>query len=301
MTEFEKNFFYSSENFRIFFQHNFNQKHINHDKPVLVFNYGLVCNNDHWRHQVPFFDQAQFPILLHDYRFHYSSSGNESEIEKCHFKGMANDLNDLLLELKKDKVILLGHSMGVNICLEFCRSYPEKVAGLVLISGTVVPPQDVMFKSNIVEIIAPFVESIYQKAPNLYRQFWQSSYLNPIIRKMVFAGGFNTETVDEEFIQIYMKRIGELHPGIFLKLLREMQGHNIIRDLEHLKSPTLVMGGSEDKIIPNYLQQILVEKLPMAEFYIVKNGSHVPQVDFPKSVNERIAHFLSTFGLFQAK
>ncbi|MBC7715165.1 MAG: hypothetical protein H7177_17605 [Rhizobacter sp.] len=54
--------------------------------------------------------------------------------------------------------------MGVNICLEHARRYPEDVTAQVLISGTVVPPQDVMFDSNVVDIAMPIIESFTKKA-----------------------------------------------------------------------------------------------------------------------------------------
>ena len=61
--------------------------------------------------------------------------------------------------------------------------------------------------------------------------------------------------------------------------------------LKSIKTPTLVIGGDKDKIIPNYLQKILTTNLPSSEFYIVKDGSHVPQADFPDRINQRIFRF----------
>ena len=55
-----------------------------------------------------------------------------------------------------------------------------------------------------------------------------------------------------------------------------------------------VIGGDKDKVIPNYLQEILQTRLRNSKLYIVKNGSHVPQVDFPKNINERINLFIQS-------
>ena len=89
-----------------------------------------------------------------------------------------------------------------------------------------------------------------------------------------------------------MKKISELPQDILLHLLSEMKNHNIINDLESINTPALIMGGDRDKVIPNYLQIILYEKLPNAQLYIIKEGSHVPQVDFPETTNERCLQFL---------
>ena len=74
--------------------------------------------------------------------------------------------------------------------------------------------------------------------------------------------------------------------------LNEMQKHDILAHLPQIKIPTLVIGGDNDKVIPNYLQKLLHNNLPNAELYIVHQGSHVPQVDFPQFINERLLYFL---------
>src|SRR5690606_25665340 len=142
--------------------------------------------------------------------------------------------------------VLIGHSMGVNVSLEFARHHPEIVKGLVLISGTVIPPHDVMFDSNIVEVLAPSIEWLTKRFPKQFETIWKTSYLNPIAREVVLRGGFNTDRVPDEFVQVYMKRIGELPPEIFFQLMNEMKYHDIINYLEGIHHPSLIIGGDHD-------------------------------------------------------
>ena len=291
-------YFYTSDHYRIFYLTNFSKETFDPEKYLLVFNYGLVCNIAHWKYQIPFFEELEFQVLLHDYRFHHSSSGNEKNIALCTFENIKKDLAELLDEIyqgrNKRKIIMFGHSMGVNISLEYASQYPDLVTGLVLISGTVLPPQDIMFDSNIVDIVSPAVAALSEKFPLAYKALWSTSYLNPLFRKLIHYGGFNTSKVPEEFIQMYMKRIGDLPYKVFLQLLNEMHDHDILNKLPAIKTPSLIMGGDLDKVIPNYLQDILHQHLPNSSVYIVKDGSHVPQADFPKSVNYRILKFIET-------
>tara|TARA_R110002072_G_scaffold288917_1_gene455582 strand:- start:275691 stop:276575 length:885 start_codon:yes stop_codon:yes gene_type:complete len=291
LENFKTNYFYSTQGFRILYHTNFKSSDLLNDDRVLVFNYGLVCSNSHWEKQIPFFHALGYKILLHDYRFHFSSSSSDS-IDDCNFKGIINDLHDLMNELKISNSIMIGHSMGVNITLEYAYRYPERVDSMILISGTVLPPQDIMFDTNTMELITPYIEWFSNTYPKIHEKLWTTSYLNPVIRFMVRKGGFNMEKVPDEFIQIYMKRIGELSPDIFLKLLNEMKEHDIAGRLSAIKVKALVIGGDKDQVIPNYLQDILIDRLENSELYIVKDGSHVPQADFPESINQRIFQFI---------
>ncbi len=284
------NYFYTSDGTRIFYNTNYSIDSYDPQKPVLVFVYGLLCSNNHYKYQIPFFEEKGYQILLHDYRFHYASSSG-GNVESCTFPNIASDLHQLLGFLNIKETVFIGHSMGVNICLEHARRYPEDVGGMVLISGTVVPPQDIMFDSNVVDMTLPYIEKFTKSYPDLFKSFWKHSYKNPIAQYAIFDGGFNKKQVELEFIQLYMKKISELPENLFFHLLKLMHDHDVINHLETIQAPTLIIGGDKDKIIPNYLQKILTNYLTNSQLYIVKDGSHVPQADFPDLINERIERF----------
>lgn len=285
------NYFYTTDKIRIFYNTNFPVDELDPNRPVIVFVYGLLCSNHHFKYQIPFFEELGYQILLHDYRFHFASS-QDGDLETCTFENITKDLHELLVELNIKKTIFFGHSMGVNICLEHARRYPEDVTAQVLISGTVVPPQDVMFDSNIVDITMPLIEKFTKRFPDAFKAIWKHSYKNPLAQYAIFDGGFNKKQVEMEFIQLYMKKISELQEGLFFHLLKLMHDHDVINHLESIHAPSLIIGGDKDKIIPNYLQQILTKHLPKSQLYIVKDGSHVPQADFPDMINKRIYLFM---------
>ena len=128
--------------------------------------------------------------------------------------------------------------------------------------------------------------------PKQFNAFWKSGGWNPLIRKMVHSGGFNLKTVSPEFIEIYLNKLGQLGPELFFQLIEQMNQHDILSFVNKIKCPTLIIGGDNDKVIPNYLQKLTLKELSNSELYVVRNGSHVPQVDFPDMVNERMTFFL---------
>ncbi len=295
MTIFTKHhpqYFMTSDQVRIFYDTNFAQDQYDPNIPLLIFNYGLVCNPNHFKEQYPFFEQMGYQMLVYNYRGHFNSSGNES-IESCTFLNMANDLNELLIDLNLKNYYCIGHSMGVNLCLEFSKLYDtEQLKGMILISGTILPPQEVMFNSGIMDIVTPLVESLSTSYPDLVENVWKNSFLNPINHQILYQGGFNTKKVSLDFVKFYAKKISELPHKLFLQLMKEMQDHQIFNDLSRITTKVLVIGGEQDKVIPLHLQYVLHQKLPSSELYIIKDGSHVPQSDFPEMLNERIDFFI---------
>jgi len=285
-------YYKTSDGERLFYVTNFALDSYDPNKVLLVFNYGLVCNFAHWSYQIEYFDKAGYQILFHDLRGHFNSSGCNN-LEKCSLKQFCSDIEELLDSLNAKNVVMFGHSMGVNITLEYALKRPEVLVGTVLISGTVIPPQGVMFDSNIMEFVTPYLEVLTEKFPKVTDKLWRTVGFNPIAQHMVLKGGFNPEKVSIEFIQTYMNKIGKLGHKLFFKLFKEMHDHDIINHLQQIETPSLVMGGDKDQIIPNYLQNIFQQNLKNCDFYTIKDGSHVPQVDFPESVNQRIDFFLN--------
>lgn len=286
----EANFYRTEDNEQLFYVKNFSE--YNSQKPMLVFNYGLVCSNHHWKYQTEFFDKRGYQILIHDYRGHFQSTGGH-DLKKMTFQQMAEDVYKLCEYLKINKAVFLGHSMGVNICLQIAKDYPSVVEGMVLISGTFINVRDIMFDTNIMEFVAPIATLGLEKYPDIFRKIWTLSGVNPIVREIIHSTGFNKAKVSKEFIEIYLNRMGQLGADVFFQLFNEMTKQNIMASLEKMKSPTLIMGGHKDNVIPNHLQRTLANLIPNTETYFLKEGSHVPQADFPDMINERIEVFLN--------
>lgn len=287
----KSNFLQVSEETKIHYKLNFEPSNLDKDDIVLIFNYGLVCNFQHFDLQVDYFDKKNYKILIHDYRNHFQSLSSEG-IESVTFENICNDLKKLMDHLNIKSSIQLGHSMGVNVTLEMALRYPENIKSMILISGTVFPPHDVMFDSNIIDLSEPIILKAKETIGDFYTYIWKNAHKNKLAQIGVWTGGFNIKKTDIKWVEEYMRKIGELDPDLFFHLLDQMRDHQIINSLENIHTESLIIGGDKDKIIPNYLQRVLKRFLKNSTLYIVKDGSHVPQVDFPEHINHRIEHFI---------
>ncbi|MEE2670573.1 MAG: alpha/beta hydrolase [Bdellovibrionota bacterium] len=284
------NFLKLSDGEQIFYTTNFKPGDVT--KNVLVFNYGLVCSNHHWKYQVEHFDKLGHHILLHDYRGHFQSSGGQN-LENITFRQIAFDLKELIDHLELTDSIFFGHSMGVNVCLEYCKHFDHDIASQILISGTMLPVHNIMMNTHLTGPLKPILNKVREKFPDYFNAFWKYGGWTPLIQKAIHKGGFHLEMVSEEFIEVYLMKIAQLGPELFFQLIDQMQEHDILAFIEQIKTRTLVVGGNHDKVIPNFLQRMMQEKLPNSELYVIHEGSHVPQADFPEMINERIELFLS--------
>ena len=296
---FKKNYHHyikSQDNISLYSCTNFNPKYHDCNETVFIFNYGLVCSNSHWIKQLNYFDQIGRKILLHDYRGHFNSQGSHV-VEKITFDSITTDLNIICESLGVTNIILLGHSMGVNICLEFVKKFQQKVKAQILISGTTFSPKNVVFNSKAIKYVFPIIKTVEKKHPDLYTSLWENAGTNPINHYFVHRLGFHTKQTSREFVKNYIDKATKLPSALFSQLLDEMNKHDIIDHLHKIKSPTLVIGGEKDQITPLSNQKFMCAKIPGSKFYFVKDGSHSPQVDFYKNVNERIDLFLEILNI----
>lgn len=260
-------------------------------KPPLVFCYGLVCSSLHWTYQIEHFRKTH-QVIWFDYRGHQNSEA-PARLESLSLESSARDLEVILNEVGAQKPVILGHSMGVNVVLEFYRRYPERVAAMVLANGTASRPLETLFGTNASRPVLRFLKQAYDKYPAWVRPLWRLQRHNPIAQAAVRLGGFNPHLTAREDIELYVEQALDMDPGIFLQLLSNYDDVDASSWLHTVRVPTLVIAGEKDSVIPLREQQRLHQLIPGSEFELIRHGSHCPQMDLPELVNMRIERFLA--------
>jgi non-heme chloroperoxidase len=291
MDEQFEDYFVTPDGQQIYFCSNFHLKQTPFEKPCLIFSNGLACSWDHWKYQLPYFHRLGFPILIYDYRNHFKSFG-PLDLKKITFDQLAMDLKNLMDHLKIPSGIFIGHSMGVTVSLVFYSLYPEMVKKLVLISGTIISPLKTMLNPTLMEKLFPLIKKLSHKHPYVTQLIWDLSPDISIWQGFIHQSGFNSEQTSIDEVSNYLKKIRQLTPEIFFHLFDLMNKENLKKELDHILAETLVISGENDLVIPNHIQEKLLIKIPNHYFFLVKDGSHVPQLDFPNEINERILTFI---------
>jgi pimeloyl-ACP methyl ester carboxylesterase len=96
---------------------------------TLVFVHGSYIDKTYWNAQVEYFNK-QFKVLTIDLPGHGKSGRERSEWS---LKSFADDVNEVIKELKLQNVILIGHSMGAGINLIAAVRYPKPIIGFVAV------------------------------------------------------------------------------------------------------------------------------------------------------------------------
>src|SRR5690606_25363449 len=96
------------------------------DGPPVVMAHGVGGNHASWFRQIPAF-AAKYQVITFDHR----GFGNSTDPEERGRAAFVDDLEALLADLKLDRVILIGQSMGGGTVAPFTCRRPERVRALV--------------------------------------------------------------------------------------------------------------------------------------------------------------------------
>jgi len=256
----------------------------------LVFCYGLVCSSLHWTYQIDYF-RSHYKTIWFDYRGHHNSD-TPNDLSSITIKNIAKDLSFVLEKLKIDNATLLGHSMGVNVALDFFHLYPEKVKQLVLMNGTCKRPLENLLHHNFSEIFFKLLAHTEKRLPNLVQTLWKLQKNNPLSQWIVTQGGFNKHLAQKEDVAQYINQIAEMDAKLFLQLINNYNAYDATPWLHQINVPTMILAGEQDHITPTEEQELLHQLIPNSQIEIIKHGSHCPQMDLPDLVNLLIDNFL---------
>lgn len=100
--------------------------------PALLMLHGFLESSSIWKDFIKPLSE-KFTVIIMDLPGH----GKSDSISETHSMEMiAEVVHSLLIFLKIDKTIILGHSMGGYVALAFTKRYEEKVSMLILLNST---------------------------------------------------------------------------------------------------------------------------------------------------------------------
>ncbi|MYE26733.1 MAG: alpha/beta hydrolase, partial [Chloroflexi bacterium] len=99
---------------------------------TIFFQHGFAGVAESWEWQLTHFAN-QYRVIAPDLRGHGQSDAPHS---KYSMPELIQDMHDIVEALNlPEQFVLVGHSFGGAICIEFANAYPERIAKLVLVAS----------------------------------------------------------------------------------------------------------------------------------------------------------------------
>ena len=268
-------------------------------QPTIALCAGYCCPDNFWRYLAPALAK-KYRVLVWNYRG-CGVSGFPREpgyrarnytAEDFTIDRYAGDLKEILDHEGIGDIVVIGHSMGVQVCLEAYRIMPERVKAIVSVTGPYASPLRTFYNSTLGPRIFPAARFAMNLFPRplmfLWRGLLRSSLPHPGAIKLGALG----EKAKAEDMRPYYDHMAELDPLVMMKMVEGMHLHSAEDILRSIEAPTLVIVGDRDNFTPPWLGRVMASRIPIAELIVVPGGTHGTIIEEPKIVNKAILDFL---------
>ena len=177
-----------------------------------------------------------------------------------------------------DRAVICGNSMGGGVALRLACSWPDRVAGLVLVASVgrdvhdgaarawadgenpLIPREDEIDR---------FMEVVLERPPPVGRA---------VIRHVVTQRA---------------RRAPSLH-RLFRGFILATGDAGVPRDLAAVRVPSLVIHGEQDRIIDRTVAEDLQAHLPSCKLVVMRGVGHAPQLEAPRHTARLVEAFAKT-------
>ena len=243
-------------------------------EPLLLI-MGLGASTLSWREQIPTFGR-EFRVIAFDNR---GAGRSDKPALRYNIALFADDTTGLMDALGIDSAHVYGQSMGGFIAQELALRHPQRVRTLILGSTScggrqaVAASPENLAGIGMMNVLAPR-EAAEKGLPLLYSGEFIARHRDVLIQRSL--------------------REAELRPPPEA-LGRQIQAavrHNTFDRLADIRCPTLVITGSDDKIVAPDNSRILAERIPRAELAVLPGAGHGYLVEKAEESNAIVLEFL---------
>ena len=194
---------------------------------------------------------------------------------------LADDIAHLLETLGIESAHIVGASFGGFVAQEFALKYPTMTRKLVLCCTSFGGPNHVVPAPETLQALAS------TKGLNSEDRMRENLLL-------AFTPEYVRTQVDEVDHIVNLRATNEVPEHIYLSQLQAAMSFNAESRLAEIRSPTLVLSGDADVIVPVQNSRNLVGKIPGARIHIVAGGSHTFFIEQAGEFNRIVTEFLAT-------
>jgi 3-oxoadipate enol-lactonase len=239
----------------------------------LVFLHGFPFSHAMWIPQLRALDKS-FYTIAYDLRGHGQSSVGDGQYT---LEGHVDDLLCLLDQLKIDKAVVVGLSMGGYIALRALERNPERFRAAVLCDTRSEADSDEAKLRR-----AAQVKQVKQKGSADFAE----GFLKAVFAQVSFEE--RPQAVTE-----IRRIISQTQPlSIAGTLLALAARSDTTRSLPKLRIPTLILVGELDTITPAEAARAMHEKIAGSKLAVIPRSGHLSNFENPEDFNRHFLEFL---------
>jgi 3-oxoadipate enol-lactonase len=238
----------------------------------LLFLHGVGGGHHAWEAQLPYFSGLGYPSHAWD----QPGYGHSPMVEPYDLEQVSASLARLIESLGGEPVVLVGHSMGGLIAQETYVRHPKLVKALALCftSPAFAGGNSDFTKQFIAARIAPLDEG-------------QS--MAQIAARLIPIMGSNSKLAEQIMAGV--------PPDTYRKAVHLLTTFDRRKELASIKVPTLLIAGSDDKTAPPAVMEKMAQKIPGADYVLLRDCGHLGPMDQPEAFNDALLFFLKSHGL----
>ncbi|MBE0448695.1 MAG: alpha/beta fold hydrolase [Actinobacteria bacterium] len=196
---------------------------------------------------------------------------------------------DAVLSLIEERNIgqayLIGWSLGALVSLQVVQSAPEKVSGLVLVSGTGKFTRGETYNLGLSPHIITDMKRRFVQSPEPTRE----DFFKQMFSREEIKMGLDKKVMSK--VLVGMRRWGAQEAVAGLDYLLEC---DMLKDLPLISQPALIVHGNRDRICPFKGAEYLYERIPDSQLLTVQNAGHIPFLTNSSFFNDNLREWLAS-------
>jgi sigma-B regulation protein RsbQ len=246
--------------------------------PVLLFAHGFGCDQNMWRHVVPYFSQTHRVVLFDHVGAGRSDLSAYDPARYSSLQGYAEDVRTICTELGLRDVIFIGHSVSAMIGVLAANAQPDLFRALVLIGPS---PRYINDEGYVGGFERADIEELLASLESNYLGW--SAAMAPVI-----MGRPDDPQLGAELTESFCRT----DPEIAKQFARVTFLSDNRSDLAAVTVPTLVLQCAQDVIAPVTVGEYVRDQLPNAELVMLAATGHCPNLSAPDETAAAISRFI---------
>jgi len=259
-------------------------------RSTLVLCDGLACDGFAWKYLLPVLAEHHRVVHWH-YRGHGQSPLPPPGLAPS-IPQFAEDLAAVLDAARVRNAVIVGHSMGVQLALEFHRLHPGQTRALVLVSGSPGHPLDTFHDTTLLRRALPSLRKGAERFPRMAAALTRVGVRSGLAMEVAMSTEVNASLLRRADLQPYFEHVERMDPRYFLRSMQAAAEHGAEDHLSAVDVPTLIVAGDRDRFTPTWLSRRMALEIPSAELFLVRGGSHTALLERPEEVNRAVLDFL---------